>query len=62
MGGKEEKKGGILTKGRLQNKKNVKLGLLAEPLLAPPPPPLLTWALLSGNIVVFEHFKAVFKH
>ena len=34
--------------------KNVKLGLLAEPPLTPPP--LLTWAPLSGNIVVFEHF------
>ena len=32
--------------------KNVKLGLLAEPPLTPPP--LLTWAPLSGNIVVFN--------
>ena len=41
-------------------KKNVKLGHLAEPPLTPSP--LLTWAPLSGNIVFFQHFKAIFKH
>ena len=39
---------------RLQ-KINVKLGLLAEPLLTPPL--LLTWVLLSGDIVDFSIFK-----
>ena len=37
--------------------KNVKLGRLAEPLLTPPP--LLTWAPLSGNIVVLSRFQAL---
>ena len=34
--------------------KNVKLGLLAEPPLTPPP--LLTWAPLLGKIVVLSRF------
>ena len=43
----------------LKKKKNDKLGLLAEPPLTPPP--LLTWAPLSGDIVVCEHFLAVLR-
>ena len=41
-------------KGRLPKKKHYKLGFLAEPRLTPPP--LLTWALLSGHFTRFKRF------
>ena len=46
----------ILTVNALREgfQKNVKLGLLAEPPLTPPP--LLTWAPLLGKIVVLSRF------
>ena len=40
--------------GQASKKKHDKLGFLTEPRLTPPP--LITWALLSGHFLRFKQF------